>query len=430
MARQDAKPQRKPIRKNFFAPLRLGVRIGFCFALLLCQAVSTPAQTFEMRGFVETTGVFYPQTAPGDSGQAVGNGRVQYEAFWRPLSSLRFAGGIDAETDSHLQVERTAHLSWWDRERQRPAFAVRRLSLAWDHDRLSVELGKQFIRWGKADVLNPTDRFAPRDFLNVVDNEFLAVWATRLTYGTQSNTVDLVWAPRFTPSRIPLLGQRWAPVPAGVPVTETEPSFPGGQQVGARWNHIGKFAEYSFSFYQGYSNLPVLPVTVRPQPLSIELQRQYPQMRMYGGDIAVPLKWVTLKGEAGYFTSTSRQADEYALYVVQMERQAGEWFFIGGYSGEVVTDRRALLYFSPERGFARALLGRAGYTIDTNRSVALETVVRQDGKGLWVKLEYTQAFGQHWRLIGGYALIRGSDGDFLGQYRHNSHLILVLRYSF
>ena len=33
----------------------------------------------------------------------------------------------------------------------------------------TLDVGKQFIRWGRADVLNPTDRFAPRDFLNVID---------------------------------------------------------------------------------------------------------------------------------------------------------------------------------------------------------------------------------------------------------------------
>ena len=65
------------------------------------------------------------------------------------------------------------------------------------------QAGKQFIRWGKADILNPTDRFAPRDYLNVVDNDFLAITAARVTYGTQSDTFDLVFAPRLTPSRVP-----------------------------------------------------------------------------------------------------------------------------------------------------------------------------------------------------------------------------------
>ena len=133
---------------------------------------------------------------------------------------------------------------------------------------------------------------------------------------------------------------------------------------------------------------------------------------MYGGDAAIPLKGVTLKAEAAYFTSTTKTEDEYALYVVQLERQAGEWFFIGGYAGQVVTEHRSLFDFAPDRGLTSAFLGRAGYTIDTNRSVALETALRQNGQGMWAKLEYSQAFGAHWRATAAFTLIRGDSRTF------------------
>jgi hypothetical protein len=294
-----------------------------------------------------------------------------------------------------------------------------------------VEVGKQFIRWGKADLLNPTDRFAPQDFLTVVDSDFLAITAARLNYGGQSNTIELVWAPLFTPSRIPLLNQRWSNVPAGITLHELDPDFPGGSQFGARWNHIGRVAEYSLSFYDGHNNLPLFRFQLEPQPpLTVDVQRFYPQMRMYGADAAIPLGAVTLKTEAAYFTSSTPQADEYGLFVTQLERQAGEWFFIGGYAGQVVTTHRSILNFAPDRGLTRAFLGHAGYTIDTNRSVALEAAVRQNGGGVWTTLEYSQAFGQHWRATASFTLIRGDASDFLGQYRRNSHAILALRYSF
>jgi hypothetical protein len=47
-----------------------------------------------------------------------------------------------------------------------------------------------------------------------------------------------------------------------------------------------------------------------------------------------------------------------------------------------------------------------------------------------VKVEYSQAFGQHWRATAGIAVVRGDMNDFLGQYRRNSHGILRVRYSF
>ena len=293
-----------------------------------------------------------------------------------------------------------------------------------------MEAGKQLIRWGKADVLTPTDRFAPRDFLNVVDSDFLPITAARVTYGTQSDTVDLIFSPRLTPSRVPLLNQRWAVLPPGIPVHELDADFPGGPQFGARWNHIGAAAEYSFSFYNGYDHLPLFRVQPNLALLRADVQPFYPQMRMYGADAAAPVGPVTLKGEAAYFTSTNPLSDNYALGVLQIERQAGEWSLVAGYAGQLTTENRSALGFSPVRGFARAMVARAGYTVDVNRSVAFEAVVRQNGDGAYLKAEYSQALGQHWRATAGLALLRGDVTDFLGQYRLNSHATLTLRYSF
>ncbi len=401
--------------------------LGAAFCLLACAAAA--AQSFTQRGFLETDFVGYPQTAPNDSGQAIGEALFRYEAFYKLNADWQFAGGIDARTDTHQQVDRAWELSWDDRQRRRPSFEVRQLNATYSKKKLTLVLGKQFVRWGKADILNPTDRFAPQDYLSVVDSDFLAITAVRATYGGQSNTIDLVWVPLFTPSRVPLFNQRWSNVPPGIQLDEQPPAFPGGSQFGARWNHIGGVAEYSLSFYDGHNNLPLFNFQA-PQPPAVDVQRYYPQMRMYGGDAAIPLKGVTVKAEAAYFTSTTKTEDEYALFVVQLERQAGEWFFIGGYAGQAVTEHRSIFDFAPDRGLTRAFLARAGYTIDTNRSVALETALRQNGKGEWAKLEYSQAMGAHWRATAAFTLIRGDQSDFLGQYRRNSHAMLALRYSF
>ena len=64
-----------------------------------------------------------------------------------------------------------------------------------EKERLPLDLGKQFIRWGKADILNPTDRFAPRDFLEVTDDEFLAVIGARGQYERGAHSIDVVWVP-------------------------------------------------------------------------------------------------------------------------------------------------------------------------------------------------------------------------------------------
>jgi len=401
------------------------------FWCLLLAATPVMAQDFTQRGFLEMRFAGYPQAARNDDGRAIGEALLRYEAAYKLSSAFRFFGSFDAQTDSHRQAERDWDVSFQDRSRRRPAFAVRRLSVLYHRSGLTIEAGKQFIRWGKADVLNPTDRFAPRDFLSVVDNEFLGVTAARATWeANSSDTIDLVYVPVFTPSRTPLLNQRWVVLPEeleNVPVRDAGSRFPGGPQFGVRWNHIGAGFEHSLSYYEGFNHLPL--IDGRPEPPGVAIQRLYPKMRMYGGDAAAPLRWFTLKGEAAWFTSSTPQADEYIQYVFQLERQSGEWFLVGGYAGEIVTVSRNPLDFAPDRGLARAFLGRAGYTIDVNRSLAFEGAVRQNGEGVWLKFEYSQSFGRHWRATAGFALIRGSRDDFLGQYRRNSHGIWTLRYS-
>src|SRR4051794_34897574 len=260
-------------------------------ALILMAAVAA-AQDFSQRGFLENTGLFFPQSAANDSSHAVGEWLFRYEATYKLAPGLKLSGGIDARTDTHRETEREFGLSWWDRERRRPMLAVRRLSATYSRGKLTLEAGKQFIRWGKTDVLNPTDRFAPRDFVNVVDTEFLGITAGRLTYGTQSDTIDLVFEPRLTPSRVPLLNQRWAVLPqAPFPIAETAPRFPGGPQFGARWNHIGAAVEYSLSFYNGYDHLPQYAGELAFAPPRIDVHRYYSPLRMYGADAAVPFRW-------------------------------------------------------------------------------------------------------------------------------------------
>ncbi|HMB81390.1 MAG TPA: hypothetical protein VKI43_15030, partial [Vicinamibacterales bacterium] len=299
------------------------------------------------RGFFEGSALLFPQQAPNDPTQVVGDLLAREEIFFKPAPWVQFAGGVDLRANSHDQVEDRWRFDVDDRGVQRPRVSLRRLTATFTHGPFTVDAGKQFIRWGKADIINPTDRFAPRDFINVVDTEFLAVTGVRAVAQHGDETFEAVWVPRFTPSRVPLLDQRWTVVPTeatGVPIVDAGAALPAGSQTGLRWGHVGAGFEYSLSFFNGFNTLPNIGLVgqvgqVGP-PSVIALQRTYPAIRTYGGDAAVPTKWFTIKGEAAYFTSPaadadlSRQsggaatADEYVLYVLQIERQTGEWVIV------------------------------------------------------------------------------------------------------
>ncbi len=391
------------------------------------------SQNFSQRGFLESRLALYPETAANDSGHAVDEMLFRYQASYKARPWLRFKGSFDASFDTHQQVDRALHLDWQDRALQRPLFSAREFKATLSKGRLTAEFGKQFIRWGKADILNPTDRFAPKDFLSVTDPGFLAVLATRVTYDTGSDSVDLVWQPRFTPSRTPLLNERWTVLPpdlSQIPLRDLGSEFPGRSSFGGRWNHLGSGYEISASFYDGFNYLPLFDGRLNLSRATIDFRRRYPALRLYGADAAAPLRWFTVKSEAAYYTSPDGRQGEYVIYVVQFERQIRELSLVAGYAGDVVTTHSAALQFSPERGFARAVLAHVQYSIDSNRSIAVDAAVRQNGQGSWLRSEYSHTFGQHWRATAGFTWIRGDPGDFLGQYQRNSFALLALRYSF
>ena len=177
--------------------------------------------------------------------------------------------------------------------------------------------------------------------------------AARITVANQTDSLDFVYTPRMTPSRIPLLDQRWVITPQeaqGIPLIDGGAQYPGGGQYGVRWNHLAKYLEYSFSYFRGYNNLPLLQADFIPALGAIEVLRQYVHLQSVGADTAIPLPWITLKAEAAYFGSDTPQTNEYVLYVVQAERQWHEWLFIVGYTGEYDTEvRNVLALRDPER---------------------------------------------------------------------------------
>src|SRR5262249_35197373 len=123
-------------------------------------------------------------------------------------------------------------------------------------------------------------------------------------------------------------------------------------QYGARWRHTGGHLETALSYFEGQNHLPDVYGTVTADGSALNIRRVYPEIRMYGADAAIPTDLLTLKLETAYVQSRRHDTDEYVLYVVEAERQTGEWLLDLGYAGEVVTahSRSTGQPFAPDRG--------------------------------------------------------------------------------
>ena len=391
------------------------------------------AQEFSQRGYAAFGGSFYPQTFPIDSARAIEAIVAQYEPKLQPTPWLTLKAAIALRMDSHNQVSRSLNFDWTDRSLQRAPFSLRELSVVLRKANFTLTLGKQFIRWGEADFLNPTDRFAPTDLLNLIVPELLPVTAARVTYGYGDETLDLVWQPEFTPARIPLINQRWTFLPPAYYFSALDDQgsrFPGRSSFGARWNHSGANCEYSLSFYDGFNYFPDFNVHIDTAPSRISYARLYPSLRLYGADITVPRSLFTFKAETAYYTSSTKNQDQYVLYLLELERQVREAHITFGYAGEIVTAHGNTLPYPGERGFARGLISHVLYNLDANRALTLDVFLRHNGASSIVSPAFSQSFANNWRATVGFTWLRGEPNDFLGQYHRNSFVNAELRYNF
>jgi hypothetical protein len=405
----------------------------WAFIFVCSTALLVHAQGFSQRGFVEIGGSFYPQTFPIDPTRGIGGILVQYEPKWRPKPWFTLSGSFDVYMASHQQVAPGLHFDWQDRLLQRSTFSVRELAAVFTKAHFTITLGKQFIRWGEADFLNPTDQFAPTDLLNLVDQEVLPVTAVRVRYGRGNNNFNFVWQPGFTPARIPLVNQRWTFLPPAYyyyDVIDKGSMLPGRSSFGIRWGHSAARYEYSLSYYNGFNCFPDFNDHVEAAVSRVTFSRVYPTLRLYGGDLTVPLSQFTFKAEGAYYTSSTKNQDEYVLYLLQVERQIHELWVMFGYVGEVVTAQGDALQYPGQRGFARGFISNLFYTIDSNRTLTLDMFIRQNGASSLVIPAYSQSLREHWRATVGFAWLRGEPSDFLGQYHRNSFVSAGLRYSF
>ena len=255
--------------------------------------------------------------------------------------------------------------------------------------------GKQFIRWGKSDIVVPTDRFSPRDYLTVIDAPFLAVTGLRGTaqFAELHGRGCVGAAAHAQPdaSVDATMGRSKPPnVAAAVPIVEAPTAFPRGAQTGVRFGQIADRLEYSASFYDGFNHLPDFhvsgPEAASRRPRDRTCVPAHSELRRRCGRSAAVVH--DQGGELPTSRRHRRRRTNMCLYVLQLERQRGEWVFLGGYTGEVATRERSPLSFAPDRGLSRSIVARASCTIDANRRVEFESAVRQNGDGVYAKAEY------------------------------------------
>lgn len=428
-------------------------------ALCLCSFICGFAfaqKPFEAGGFLDTSSVVYARTPNPSDAYAAGATHFQLWSHAKLSDRISWRGQVDFRLDTHLDVDRHRWLDLSERGLRRPAGEISEFYFDLKLGRVDLRAGKQQIRWGRADGYNPTDNLLPYDYLDTFNDERLAVPALKADAYLGKAQLEAAWAPFYTPTRLPLFGQRWFPrlpttqtvsLAPQEPPTEVELSYRdaggalpartfGNGQWGIRWNQLLPRAEFSFSYFDGFDDIAffrpsIMPVLLAPQPqFLVSLNREYFRVRVAGADFASELGPFGIRGEMAYFDQTDPTNLDRLLFVVGLDRSWGDWFAIVQYMGQKVSGSAQNEPVFPDLGLRSTMLWRVERTLSPSRSLEVKGALRLRDGDFFIQPMYSVALANKWRLKIGATIFGGPEDGYLGQFRDNSHLIVQLRYTF
>jgi len=171
---------------------------------------------------------------------------------------------------------------------------------------VDIRLGQQFIFWGSADWVNPTDLINPWDFANMsgeIEDYRLPVMALSAQWYFGNLTFQGVLIPGFTPAVIPL--------PAGAVIHYPRLGY-DEPQVGLRAiSYLGN-ADISLYYFDGYDNMPSvqLEIDLSKIPPVSEFKVYYHPRQMFGFDFVRSIGSWNIKGEAAYIKTADETGND------------------------------------------------------------------------------------------------------------------------
>lgn len=194
-----------------------------------------------------------------------------------------------------------------------------------DGDGWSVTIGRQFITWGRADSLRPTDVFKRHDFTDLIENREEATDAVKLDFARGAWTLEGIWAPVFDPDIVSFRSEnRWTGLPTASDVPgvgrvelrfredgrQRPPATLESGQAGLRLSGSAAGWDFAGMYYYGYDRVPTIikREITRIDPIAREatvtLVPIHQRIHVIGGDVATIISGWGLRGEAAYTLTT------------------------------------------------------------------------------------------------------------------------------
>jgi len=319
-------------------------------------------------------------------------------------------------------------------------------------DSTDIRIGKQQIVWGKADGVFITDVVSPKDLSEFLLPDFeeirLGIQALKVDYYVGDNTIEFVWVPAFTPTKMPAEDSIWYVRPDFL----ITPTFDySKKEVSSNFNNSEAFLKFSaitsaidFEIMAGYmwDDDPTMHVNksidATTDQLSLTVTPEHHRLKLGGGSFSTTIGGFVVRGEAAYYFGKYFRSEDpaltdgvvekdyvhfllgmdYTIWNIKMSLQLIEQK-IQGYDEQIVNDENEdTVTFLISSDFLRETL-----------RLELFSYIGMNDNGCLIRPKISYDLIDGFQILVGFNIFNGEEGNF-GQYDDNDMIYSKIKYSF
>lgn len=371
---------------------------------------------------------------------------VRLEGKWTPPAPMTAAGDMHKTTNTFLLGSlQSDYLGFGpdpssdDYDLELYEGYLSHVTPGWD-----MRLGRQIVRWGKADQISPVDNINPQDMREFIlpdlEERKMPNWMARIRLFPEDVTVEGIFVPFFEPNEFDFTGNTWALLgsrPSGLRIRESKPA---DSLDNADWGlrTATTIAGWDVALSYLYATEKTPRLRFEPMnPMGPTLFADYHRQNIYGVEFETTLDKFGFRGEGAYFDEQSLHtealnsvAKPVAHYLVGVDYLGEEdWYanvqlshqHVFEYESDILYLRRDNFYLNGEinkefwRGNAMLKLT---YALDL-----------RDG-GTFLRPEGILTYYKNLELSLGYYLFSGPSDSLLGRYQDDDQVFLKATYFF
>ena len=322
-----------------------------------------------------------------------------------------------------------------------------------------ITAGKQVYSWGVSDTYKPVENLNPFDLVDLPTGRKMGVYSLGATGFWDKFTLDTVFVPWFTPSRLPKNDNRWsgsnqAQISQLSSLLGYTPIVsPGGRdlpsstldnvQGGARLASSSLIPgwDLGLTFIQGIDPIGALEANLGAPPV-VGLRQVFQKFREYGGTVSTTYGSAEFHTEVAYRDTVDNAYDDdfveyvggvnYTFYNFPLVEQMR---LVAEYAGESVVSSKETNNFIVDTGqyirpFKSSFLGSAEFKFTEETQFTLSSAYNFNGQDYYLQPKLSHKFYSGLQLEAGVDIMEGSPDSFFGRWDRSDRFFLISTYAF